>query len=107
MNFSKALEAVKQQQVIARSGWNGKDMFVYLNPGSAESAGQLSHIDGVPSALFEQGAKGTVTRMPCLCLRTPTGSCVMGWLASQTDMLADDWAILGSLGSGEGAENDG
>lgn len=100
MNFGLALEAVKQGKRAARSGWNGKNMFVYLQPGSAPRSTQvcvsndLETINGVRSKLFEDADEGTTVRMPSLCLHTADGSHVVGWLASQVDMAAEDWGLV-------------
>ena len=96
LNFGQALEAVKKGHRIARAGWNGKGMFVCLNKGSSEflSPGRTETIEGVSEKLFEFGNTGTVTRLPNLNMRTASGSTVTGWLASQTDLLAEDWIDL-------------
>lgn len=98
LNFGQALESLKQGHRIARSGWNGKGMFVCLNKGShdfsEESAPGFTHIDGVKRELFDLGNTGTTTRLPNLNMRAATGSTVTGWLASQTDLLAEDWIDL-------------
>ena len=51
-------------------------------------------IDGVHPDLFEKGATGTVTRLPNINMRAASGATVTGWLASQTDILAEDWTIV-------------
>lgn len=96
LNFGQALEALKQGHRIARAGWNGKGMFVSLNKGSSEclSPGRTETIEGVSETLFELGSTGTVTRLPNLNMRAASGSTVTGWLASQTDLLAEDWIDL-------------
>lgn len=93
MKYGDALEHLKRGGSVARAGWNGKGMFVYLNKGSVAEANRFELIGGVHSSLFETGARGTVTRMPNFNMRAADGSIVTGWLASQTDMLAEDWVI--------------
>lgn len=92
MNFGAAIEILKAGGLVARQGWNGKKMFLSLNNGSY-AAGQPhgSLIHGVGNELFETGDEGTVTRMPNINMRAANGETVVGWLASQTDMLAEDW----------------
>lgn len=95
MNFGEAIEAAKSGKKVAREGWNGKGMFIYLNMGSKETPvnkGEL--VEGISLALFTQGNVGTVTRLPNLNMRAASGSTVTGWLASQTDILAEDWVIV-------------
>ncbi|GAB3975863.1 hypothetical protein GCM10028806_34370 [Spirosoma terrae] len=102
MNFGKALEAAKQGARIARAGWNGKRMFVFLEKGSSvwdAQNGEFLHqledkIEGVSTSLYNRGADGSATRLPHLNMYSATGATVIGWLASQTDMLAEDWQIL-------------
>lgn len=97
LNFGQAIEAVKKGKRIARQGWNGKGMFVFLNKGSydfPEDEDRPINIEGVRSYLFDNGDTGTVTRLPNLNMKAATGSTVTGWLASQTDLLAEDWCIL-------------
>lgn len=98
LTFGHAIDQLKKGATIARTGWNGRDMFLYLNPGShdakppAMERGEL--IDGVHPDLFEKGATGTVTRLPNINMRAASGATVTGWLASQTDILAEDWTIV-------------
>lgn len=95
MNFGQAIEALKEGKKVSREGWNGKGLFIFLNYGSKETPikeGEL--VEGVRSDLFTQGDKDTVTRLPNLNMRAATGSTVTGWLASQTDILAEDWVIV-------------
>lgn len=100
MNFGQALEAVKAGKRAARAGWNGKKMFVYIMPGSAPIATEVRHvnghdtINGVRADLFTDGDTDTTVRMPSFCLRTADGSTVVGWLASQTDLAAEDWELV-------------
>ena len=95
INFGQAIEALKQGKSVAREGWNGKGMFIYLNKGSYNFGEKFpSLIDGVNIELFEKGDTGTATRLPNLNLVSATGSTITGWLASQTDILSEDWVIL-------------
>lgn len=97
LKFGQALEAVKQGKAISRENWNGKNMCVYLNNGSHDFGNDelaSNKIEGIRVGLFQGGDTGTVTRLPNLNMKTATGSTVTGWLASQTDLLAEDWCIL-------------
>jgi len=82
-NFEWALTQLKAGKLVSRAGWNGKDMFLYLVPGStfATNREPLKSIlgDGV-----------TVEYCPHIDMKTADGKCVP-WLCSQTDMLAYDW----------------
>ncbi|MEV4806755.1 DUF2829 domain-containing protein [Nonomuraea sp. NPDC049421] len=88
MNFSDALVACKAGKKITRTGWNGDGMFVVY---------QRGYPNGIPinsnTALATGIAEGTVRRFrPYLMLHAADGSFVP-WLASQSDLLEDDWII--------------
>lgn len=96
MNFGAAIEAMKAGGRMTRAGWNGKGMFVYINMGSypADAARSSSGLyNGVSFDLFDNGHFGTTVRMPNFNMHTADGSTITGWLASQTDMLAEDWEV--------------
>jgi len=82
-DFGQALEAVKAGAKIARRGWNGRDMFVFLRAGR-----QITGVD--PSSPMG----GDFESLGHLCMRTADGKCCVGWLASQADMLSDDWFVV-------------
>jgi len=97
MKFGEAIEALKTGTIVSRAGWNGKGMFIFLNKGSRDISTPdekgISTVEGVPFELFESGDKGTVTRLPNINMRAASGSTITGWLASQTDILAEDWGF--------------
>jgi len=83
MNFGKAIEAVKDGARISRSGWNGKNQYVELATciSYKNAAGEIVNVDHDAignNALAFVGTSGVQ----------------LGWLASQADMLADDWKII-------------
>lgn len=89
MDFSKALELVKTGKRIARSGWNGKGMYVAYQPGYPNGIA----INANTSKAIGQ-PEGTVCRfLPYLMMRTADGSFVP-WPISQTDALANDWTVV-------------
>lgn len=86
MDFSQALVELKKNSKLTREGWNGKGMFIVFQSG---------YPDGIPinknTAQATGIPQGTVCRFrPYLMMCTVDGSFVP-WLASQTDILADDW----------------
>lgn len=102
LDFGQALVALKSGNVVARHGWNGKGMFIYLNKGAVDlstsdapgAPDSITHVNSVRIGLFERWQGNIVTRMPNINMKAADGSTVTGWLASQTDMLADDWEIV-------------
>lgn len=95
-SFGAALDRLKNGEKVARKGWNGKGMYLWLEKGSHDFGTDAvqNYIGGIRCSLFEKGDKGTSTRMPHICMRAADGSTVTGWLASQTDMLAIDWVAV-------------
>ncbi|MBP6238761.1 MAG: DUF2829 domain-containing protein [Saprospiraceae bacterium] len=95
LSFGQALDQLKKGKNISRKGWNSQGMFIYLNKGSHDFGEDIGlDIYGVSADLFINGAEGTSTRLPNINMKSATGSIVTGWLASQTDLLADDWCVL-------------
>lgn len=96
MTFGEAIQALKYGGAVSRSGWNGKKMYLFLNKGSVASNRQSDGgpIDGVNPNLFDRGDDDTITRLPNINMMSASGSIVTGWLASQTDILAEDWDVL-------------
>jgi hypothetical protein len=88
LSFGLAVEALKMGKRVARSGWNGKGMWLVLDPGSVVSEVREG------SAYHKAGVTGSFTINPHIDMKTATGEMQPGWLASQTDMLADDWMIV-------------
>lgn len=83
MSFGLAIEAAKKGKKIARAGWNGKNQYVELAYGISYmnnngEAVNVNHEAIGNKALAFVGTSGVQ----------------MGWLASQADMLADDWKIV-------------
>lgn len=83
MNFGLAIEAMKKGKKCRRAGWNGKNQHIEL-----ASAISYASPDGV-IVNAEHDAIGNKAIAFC-----GTSGIQMGWLASQADMLADDWEIV-------------
>lgn len=92
-NFGQAIEALKQGKRVARQGWNGKGMYVSLQEGSVIKAENAR--GGAALARKEEAdLPNEITIGAHLDMRAADGSIVVGWVASQTDMLSNDWRIL-------------
>ncbi|AUW09391.1 TPA: DUF2829 domain-containing protein [Klebsiella michiganensis] len=79
LSFCLAIEALKQGKKVARAGWNGKGMWLKLVP--ADIADKVA---------FEYEA---LDGAPWIGMKTADDKFVP-WLASQTDVLAEDWQIV-------------
>lgn len=101
MNFGHALQAMKDGHKVARAGWNGKGMWIALTPGSTLPAHMAKYGHAATHRAVEirrdveSGAPSyEIELLPHIDMRTADGALCVGWLASQTDMLADDWQIV-------------
>lgn len=86
-DFGWAIRQMKAGKKLARSGWNGKGVFVIYVPGSTVPTlkeGSPYNKAGFDSAFIN----------PHIDMFTADGKFQPGWLASQTDILAEDWEIV-------------
>lgn len=94
MTFGLAIEAMKRGERVARAGWNGKGMWLLLVPGTPEAALR----EGTPYAKALAPAVTSCEILPHIDMWTTNASgrraMLPGWLASQSDMLAEDWHIV-------------
>ena len=86
MSFGLAVEAVKKGHKVARAGWNGKGMFLFLVPGSTIKVNRAPLLSVYP--------EGTEINYHAHIDMKTADDKVVPWLASQTDVLADDWYIV-------------
>lgn len=86
MSFGMAVEAMKSGNKVARSGWNGKGMFVFLVPGSTFKVNRAPLL-----GIYPEGTE--INYHAHIDMKTATGE-IVPWLASQTDVLAIDWVIV-------------
>jgi hypothetical protein len=87
LSFSHALELLKQGHRVARAGWNGKSMFIFLVPGSNFKVNRPPLL-----GIYPEGTE--IDYHSHIDMKTADNQ-VVPWLASQTDMLADDWEVVG------------
>lgn len=85
-DFGTALLFLKEKRRVARQGWNGKDMFLFLVPGSTFKVNRPPLL-----GIYPEGTE--VQYHAHIDMRTAQGS-VVPWLASQTDVLAEDWVLV-------------
>lgn len=86
MDFGMALNELKVGNKVARKGWNGKGMFLFLVPGSTFEVNRAPLLGIYPA--------GTVINYcPHIDMKTADDK-IVPWLASQTDVLAEDWLVV-------------
>ena len=83
MNFGLALEELKKGNKVKRSGWNGKDQYIEL-------AERISYINS-KGELINEGHLNIGNKVIAFI---GTSGVQLGWLASQADMLAEDWQVI-------------
>ncbi len=86
LSFGHAIAALKAGHKVARAGWNGKGMFLFLVPGSRFEVNRFPLL-----GIYPEGT--VIDYCPHIDMRTADGK-IVPWLASQTDVLADDWSIV-------------
>lgn len=85
-DFGWALSCLKQGFKVARIGWNGKGMFLFLVPGSRFTVNRPPLL-----GIYPEGT--VIDYCPHIDMKTADNK-VVPWLASQTDVLAEDWEIV-------------
>lgn len=85
--FDEAIKYVKRGLKVARKGWNGKGMYLFLADG-----------EDLTSCL----STGDFKCASSVCMKTAQNTICVGWLASQADMLAEDWVFANCAGTMKG-----
>lgn len=96
MSFGLAIEAMKKGHKVQRKGWDGKDMWVvYMTPMHLppySTQGTVRKVNDRTANLI--GPDTLLDTLGYFAMWTADKKWLPGWLASQTDMLADDWQIV-------------
>lgn len=95
MDFGQALKHLKDGHKVARAGWNGKGMFIYLVNGTKVFYENLrgeaaKHLE--VSNPTNSGKTAIINSH--IDMKATDGSIVVGWSPSQADMLAEDWEVV-------------
>lgn len=86
--FGQALDVLKSGRYVARQGWNGKGMYLWLLPAAKIESSWVK--DPHLKALADSKG-GSIEALGSIRMLTADGKILTGWLASQTDILAEDW----------------
>jgi len=96
MTFGFAIEALKKGKKIARSGWNGKNMWLVYMSGMElppyNTQGTKKKVNDRTAKFI--GEDTPLITLPYIAMWTADQKWLPGWLASQSDILADDWCIV-------------
>ena len=95
MRFGEAIAHARTGKKIARMGWNGKGMYIYMTMGRLIPSDKW--VARMPSQELTEAERkrGHVIVNPHLDMMNAQGERIIGWSATQTDMLADDWYVVG------------
>jgi len=94
VTFGEALEALKTGKRVMRSGWNGKGMFLFLLPANDGIPTTVIHDPALKAVIESEVGRDTFDALGSIRMFTAEKKVLTGWLASQTDMLSEDWVIL-------------
>ena len=78
-DIRRCIGSTESRKEIASTGWNGKGMYLYLADGKL---------------LTQEIGDGSYPFTDSIVMKTADNRYCIGWLASQTDMLAEDWCIV-------------
>ena len=81
MTFGFAIEAMKKGKKVARKGWNGKGMYLFKSP-------------KVGCQMHKQYTGKDINDLQEFIVMKAADDTLVPWLASQTDVLAEDWMII-------------
>ena len=90
--FGQAVESLKSGRKVARKGWNGKGMFLWLKPFTMVKSEWCK--DPMLKDIADRNG-GEIEALGTICMKTADNKILTGWLASQTDILSCDWVLVG------------
>ena len=95
MTFGMAIEAMKRGKKVSRRGWNGKGMFLWLKP-QVNIQAEWCKDEKLKTLVEANGGEIIGLGTVCMYTHDSTGrkAILTGWLASQSDMLYEDWMIV-------------
>ena len=89
--FGQAVESLKFGKRVTRKGWNGKGMFLWLKPVTLVKSEWCK--DPKLREIVENNG-GEIEALGTICMKTADNKILTGWLASQTDILSNDWILV-------------
>jgi hypothetical protein len=94
MNFGQAIAALKDGKRVARDGWNGKGMFILQAGGYTVHKDNLRVGGPITKEFLESRGVDEMVIQHHFDMWTAQNQYQTGWLASQSDMQANDWMIV-------------
>jgi hypothetical protein len=94
LTYGMALDALKAGKRVARAGWNGKGMFLFLLPAADGIPTKVIHDPALRQVIETEVGGETFDAYGSIRMFTADKKILTGWLANQTDMLCEDWTVL-------------
>ena len=98
MTFGDAIEYLKKGCLVTIIGWNGKGMYLFIRPEDTLPLETIVKAKSLPDAFKDKVLENPNTESvkfgAYICMKCADGSICNGWLASQTDMLSNDWMLV-------------
>lgn len=96
MNFGEALKELNNGNLVSRLNWNGKGMFIYKTIGNTVSKEFLPKFVSLPQSVKNKLIELNIDVIfnSQLTMFTAKKEMQPGWLASQADILAEDWELV-------------
>jgi hypothetical protein len=94
MDFGHAIRCMEAGNRVQREGWNGKGMWIAISGLEGPRSVIATNFWSKHASDYAREIGGAALVLPCIIMKTATGEILMGWLASQSDMLAHDWRIV-------------
>ena len=91
LNFGDAIKALKEGKKVARTGWNGKNMYLWLKPATTIKSEWCK--DPMLKEIVDANG-GEAEALGTICMKTADNKILTGWSANQIDMLSEDWLII-------------
>lgn len=91
MTFGFAIEALKKGLKVARKGWNGKGMYLWLKPAVTIKSDWCK--DPMLKEIVDANG-GKTEAFGTICMKTADNRILTGWSGNQIDVLSEDWIIV-------------
>ena len=91
MDIGYAIKALKDGHKVAREGWNGKGAYLWMKLPTVVKSEWCK--DPMLKDIADENGGG-IEVLGTICMKTADNKVLTGWLASQTDLLSNDWKIV-------------
>ena len=95
LTFGQAIEYLKMGKRVARVGWNGKGMFIFMQVPATIESNVIPNMTSLPQSVKDEFIRrgGSISYKNQLAIVYPDNT-IYGWVASPSDVLEQDWEVL-------------